>query len=75
MGDSTREKLEARKRLRNVPLRVYYTPEEVAVLLKVKPSTVRQWLRRKLLRGTRLARGLWRVSQQAIDEFTKPEGD
>lgn len=45
------------------------TPEEAAALLKVKVSTVKEWLRRGKLRGVRLAGKVWRVRPADLDAF------
>ena len=48
------------------------TPEDAAGLLQVSPGTVRGWLRRGVIRGTKVGGGrLWRISETTIDEFVK----
>ncbi len=50
----------------------YLTPEAAAERLDVAPTTVRSWLRKGVLKGSKLAGGkLWRISEEAIDEFIK----
>jgi hypothetical protein len=44
------------------------TPEDVAHMERVKPATVREWLRRGKLAGQRNGRG-WRVTWEAYDRF------
>lgn len=46
------------------------TPEAAAKRLEVAPTTVRSWLRKGILRGTKVGGGkLWRTSEEAIEEF------
>jgi len=51
------------------------TPEEVAEILKVKPETIRRWLRRGELSGSNTPAG-WRLTQADIqtwlDKYRKP---
>ena len=48
------------------------TPDAVAERLAVSPATVRIWLRKGILKGTKVGGGkLWRISESAIDEFIK----
>jgi len=48
------------------------TPEAVAERLDVSPATVRIWLRKGLLKGSKVGGGkLWRISEAEIDEFIK----
>ena len=48
------------------------TPEDAAALLQVSPGTVRGWLRRGVIRGTKVGGGrLWRISESTIDAFVK----
>ncbi len=47
------------------------TPEEVAELLNVSPVTVKAWLRRGKLHGTKLGGNMWRISNEALEEFIK----
>ena len=46
------------------------TTEEAAKLIGVKQTTVRTWLNKGLLEGTKVGGGkLWRVREEAIEEF------
>ncbi len=48
------------------------TTEAAAERLDVAPTTVRDWLRKGILKGTKVGGGkLWRISEEAIDEFLK----
>ncbi len=48
------------------------TPEDAAEMLQVSPGTVRKWLRKGLLKGTKVGGGrLWRISESTIDEYMK----
>lgn len=50
----------------------YLTPEAAAELLDVAPTTIRKWLRKGVLKGTKVGGGkLWRISAAEIDEFVK----
>ncbi len=49
------------------------TPEEAAAILKVNANTVRAWLRAGKLKGVKLAGGLWRISEDAINIFLGEE--
>lgn len=46
----------------------FYTPDEVARLLKVSRRTVYELLRSHELVGIRIGRS-WRISQEALDEY------
>ena len=47
-----------------------YSTEEAAKLIGVKQTTVRSWLNKGLLEGTKVGGGkLWRISEDAIEEF------
>jgi excisionase family DNA binding protein len=50
-----------------------YTPEEVAVLLKMSKKTVLTWLREGKLKGYRLGK-LWRISAESVEELLKGSG-
>lgn len=53
----------------------FYTPQEIAKILKVPRKTVYFWLQQGKLKGVK-AGNLWRISQSALDEFLKdPQGD
>ncbi len=46
------------------------TTEEAARRIGVKQTTVRTWLSKGLLEGTKVGGGkLWRIREEAIDEF------
>jgi excisionase family DNA binding protein len=48
------------------------TPDDAAALLQVSPGTVRKWLRKGLIKGTKVGDGkLWRISESTINEFVK----
>ena len=50
----------------------YLTPEAAAELLDVAPTTVRSWLRKGILKGSKVGGGkLWRINEAEIDEFVK----
>ena len=47
-----------------------YSTEEAAKLIGVKQTTVRSWLSKGLLDGTKVGDGkLWRISEDAIEDF------
>ena len=53
-----------------------YSTEEAAKLIGVKQTTVRSWLNKGLLEGTKVGGGkLWRVSEDAIEEFLSKKND
>ena len=46
------------------------TTEEAAKRIGVKQTTVRTWLNKGLLEGTKVGGGkLWRISEDAIEDF------
>ena len=46
------------------------TTEEAAKRIGVKQTTVRTWLNKGLLEGTKVGGGkLWRVREEALEEF------
>jgi excisionase family DNA binding protein len=48
------------------------TTEETARRIGVKQTTVRTWLNKGLLEGTKVGGGkLWRVREEALEEFLK----
>ena len=50
----------------------FLTPEAAADRLDVAPTTVRSWLRKGILKGSKVGGGkLWRISEEAIDDFVK----
>ncbi len=48
----------------------YYTPEEIAELLKVSRETVYNWLRAGKLKGTKVF-NFWRVSESELSRLLK----
>jgi excisionase family DNA binding protein len=50
----------------------YLTIEEVAAKVKVKPKTVREWLRTKRLKGVK-AGHFWRVRPEDLEVFLEGE--
>jgi len=48
------------------------TPDDAAALLQVSPGTVRGWLRKGVINGTKVGGGrLWRISESTINDFVK----
>jgi excisionase family DNA binding protein len=47
----------------------WLTVEQVSKELSVHPVTVRDWLNRGLLAGSKAGRRRWRVRRQALEEF------
>lgn len=45
------------------------TVDEVAAMLRVRPVTVRVWLRHGKLRGSKIGPKLWRVPESAVSEL------
>jgi excisionase family DNA binding protein len=52
----------------DVSEREFLTIEEVAERLRVKPDTVRAWLRQGRLQGIKAGR-LWRIRPSAVEAF------
>jgi excisionase family DNA binding protein len=50
----------------------YLTIEEVAAKVKVRPKTVREWLRSKRLKGVK-AGHFWRIRPEDLDAFLEGE--
>jgi excisionase family DNA binding protein len=48
-----------------------YSPEEVAELTGLKPSTIRTWLRNGKLKGIKMRGRTWRISEEAVEEFIR----
>lgn len=48
----------------------FYTPQEIADMLKVPRKTVYAWLQQGKLQGVK-AGDLWRVPKEALDAFLK----
>ena len=51
----------------------YYTPEEVADILKVRKHTVWNWLREGTLKGTKINGKIWRITDKDLEAFIKKE--
>ena len=47
----------------------YYTPEEVADILKVRKHTVWNWLREGTLKGTKINGKIWRITDKDLESF------
>lgn len=47
----------------------YYTPEEVADILKVRKHTVWNWLREGRLKGTKINGKIWRITDKDLEAF------
>lgn len=52
----------------------YYTPEEVAELLKTSRETIYNWLRSGKLRGVKVF-NFWRISESELNRLLKPESE
>ncbi len=48
----------------------YYTPEEVAEILKLKVTTIRKYLGQGDLKGSKIGR-VWRITEEDLKEFIK----
>jgi excisionase family DNA binding protein len=48
----------------------YFSPDDVAHKLNVKPLTVRRWLKGGKLKGLKVGR-LWRVRESELEAFLK----
>lgn len=51
----------------------YYTPEEVADILKVRKHTVWNWLREGTLKGTKINGKIWRITDKDLETFINKE--
>ena len=47
----------------------YYTPEEVADILKVRKHTVWNWLREGTQKGTKINGKIWRITDKDLEAF------
>lgn len=47
------------------------TPEEAAGILKMRPETVREWLRTGRLKGLKAGPRMWRIKESDLVEFLK----
>ena len=54
----------------NTPGQISYTTNEVAIMLGVKPATVRAWISRKEMRANKV-NGRLCISPQQISDFYK----
>lgn len=45
-----------------------YTVEEVSSKLKIPEETIRQYLRKGILKGSRIGR-YWRITEKDVEEF------
>ena len=53
----------------------YFTVGKAAEKMSVAEFTVRRWLREGMLKGTKIGAGqLWRISDEAINEFMNKDG-
>lgn len=53
----------------------FYTPEEVAQILKVRKHTVWNWLREGSLKGTKINGKIWRITTKDLEEFINSDGE
>ena len=53
----------------------YYTPEEVAEILKVRKHTVWNWLHEGTLKGTKINGKIWRITDEDLEAFIKNAGE
>ena len=51
---------------------VFYTPEEVAKMLKVEENTLRIWLREGKIKGCKIG-SFWRIKEEDLKEFITSE--
>ena len=51
----------------------YYTPEEVADILKVRKHTVWNWLREGTLKGTKINGKIWSITDKDLEAFINKE--
>ena len=51
----------------------YYTPEEVADILKVRKHTGWNWLREGTLKGTKINGKIWRITDKDLEAFINKE--
>jgi excisionase family DNA binding protein len=47
----------------------YYTPDQVAEILMVSAKTIREWLKKGRLKGSKLGPRLWRISETDLQKF------
>lgn len=53
----------------------FYTPEEVAQILKVRKHTVWNWLREGSLKGTKINGKIWRITTKDLEDFINSDGN
>ena len=51
----------------------YYTPEEVADILKVRKHTVWNWLREGTLKGTKINGKIWCITDKDLEALINKE--
>jgi len=50
----------------------FFTPKEVAGILKVSPRTVERWIKEEKIKGIKVG-GLWRIPESALKEFLRQQ--
>lgn len=55
-------------------METFYTPEEVAEILKVRKHTVWNWLREGSLKGTKINGKIWRITADELEAFIRSDG-
>ena len=50
-----------------------FKPQEIALMLKVTPFTVRDWIRKGNLKAIRVGPKLWRVREEDLQEYLKQQ--
>jgi len=48
--------------------KAFFTVDQVAAALQVHPSTVRVWLRRGIVKGTKLGK-VWRIAETELERI------
>lgn len=51
------------------------TVEEASKILKIHPVTLRNWLRKKKIRGIKISEREWRIPESALQDFLKIHED
>ena len=49
--------------------KAWYSPREIAALIGVSPDTVRGYIASGIIKGCKLGKKLWRVSDAALTDF------
>ena len=62
------------KRKEAMGMETFYTPEEVAEILKVRKHTVWNWLREGSLKGTKINGKIWRITADELEAFIRSDG-